>query len=81
LDEKILRAQPRNTDDAIVTQALLARAVTSAILIVYLTLKVFANELGESFYKMECVHSAAMSNIIIVRVLLCFIRRRKSHSS
>jgi hypothetical protein len=74
VDKKILRAQPRNTDDAIVTQALLARAVTSAILIVYLMLKVFANKLGESFYKIKCVHSAAMSNIIIVHVLLCFIR-------
>jgi Ca2+-transporting ATPase len=47
VDERILRAQPRKADDPIVTQALLARAVTSAALIVYLTLKVFANELGE----------------------------------
>jgi Ca2+-transporting ATPase len=76
VDEKILRAQPRKADDAIVTQALLARAVTSALLIVYLTLKVFANELGESFHKMECLHSAAMSNTISVFVSFFFIRRR-----
>jgi Ca2+-transporting ATPase len=74
VDEKILRAQPRKADDAIVTQALLARAVTSAILIVYLTLKVFANELGESLHTMECVHSAAVSNIMIVFILIWFIR-------
>ena len=46
VDEKILRARPRKADDPVVTQALLARAITSAALIVYLTLKVFSNELG-----------------------------------
>ena len=46
VDEKILKAKPRKADDPIVTRALLARAVSSAALIVYLTLKVFANELG-----------------------------------
>jgi Ca2+-transporting ATPase len=45
VDDKILRALPRKADDPVVTQALLARAITSAALIVYLTLKVFENEL------------------------------------
>ena len=45
VDEKILRAKPRKADDAIVTRALLFRAVTSAALIVFLTLRVFYNEL------------------------------------
>ena len=48
VDDVILRARPRNANDPIVTRALLTRAITSAILIVFLTLKVFANELGES---------------------------------
>jgi len=47
VDEKILNAKPRKADDAIVTQALLLRAITSAILIVFLTLRVFANELED----------------------------------
>jgi Ca2+-transporting ATPase len=47
VDEKILRARPRKSDDPVVTQALLARAITSAALIVYLTLKVFSNELDD----------------------------------
>jgi Ca2+-transporting ATPase len=47
VDEKILRARPRKADDPVVTQALLARAITSAALIVYLTLKVFSNELDD----------------------------------
>ena len=47
VDEKILKAKPRSADDAIVTQALLLRAVTSAALIVFLTLKVFSNELDD----------------------------------
>jgi magnesium-transporting ATPase (P-type) len=45
VDEKILKAKPRKADDAIVTRALLMRAVTSAMLIVFLTLRVFKNEL------------------------------------
>lgn len=45
VDDKILRAKPRKADDAIVTRALLFRAVTSAALIVLLTLRVFYNEL------------------------------------
>ena len=47
VDDRILNARPRKADDPIVTQALLLRAVTSAALIVYLTLKVFANELDD----------------------------------
>lgn len=47
VDEKILKAKPRSADDPIVTQALLLRAVTSAALIVFLTLKVFSNELDD----------------------------------
>lgn len=45
VDEKILRAKPRKADDAIVTRALLLRAITSAFLIVILTLGVFYTEL------------------------------------
>jgi P-type Ca2+ transporter type 2C len=47
VDEKILMAKPRKADDPIVTKALLLRAITSAALIVFLTLKVFANELDD----------------------------------
>lgn len=47
VDDRILNAKPRKADDPIVTRALLMRAVTSAALIVYLTLKVFANELDD----------------------------------
>lgn len=47
VDERILKAKPRMAEDPIVTRALLLRAVTSAMLIVFLTLKVFANELDD----------------------------------
>lgn len=47
VDERILRAPPRKVNDPIVTRALLTRAVSSAALIMFLTLKVFAHELGE----------------------------------
>jgi magnesium-transporting ATPase (P-type) len=47
VDKKILQAKPRKADDPIVTQALLLRAVTSAALIVFLTLRVFDNELDD----------------------------------
>jgi Ca2+-transporting ATPase len=47
VDEKILKAKPRKADDPIVTRALLARCISSAALIVFLTLKVFANELDD----------------------------------
>lgn len=47
VDDRILNAKPRKADDPIVTPALLLRAVTSAALIVYLTLKVFSNELED----------------------------------
>lgn len=47
VDDRILHAKPRSADDPIVTKALLLRAVTSAALIVYLTLKVFSNELDD----------------------------------
>lgn len=44
---RILNAKPRSADDPIVTRALLLRAATSAALIVFLTLKVFSNELDD----------------------------------
>eukprot|EP00934_Nitzschia_sp_Nitz4_P006900 Nitzschia sp. Nitz4//scaffold287_size23745//16858//20130//NITZ4_008461-RA/size23745-snap-gene-0.24-mRNA-1//1//CDS//3329545772//6890//frame0 len=47
VDDHILNAKPRKADDPIVTRALLLRAITSAALIVFLTLKVFANELDD----------------------------------
>ena len=47
VDDKILHAKPRRADDPIVTRALLLRAITSAALIVFLTLKVFSNELDD----------------------------------
>jgi Ca2+-transporting ATPase len=47
VDERILRAKPRKADDPVITRALLMRAITSAALIVYVTLKVFANELDD----------------------------------
>lgn len=47
VDTQVLRAKPRKTSDPILTKALLLRAVTSAVLIVILTLKVFANEMGD----------------------------------
>jgi Ca2+-transporting ATPase len=47
VDDRILKAKPRKADDPIVTRALLLRAITSAMLIVFLTLKVFANELDD----------------------------------
>jgi Ca2+-transporting ATPase len=47
VDDRILRAKPRKADDPVVTRALLMRAISSAALIVYLTLKVFANELDD----------------------------------
>jgi Ca2+-transporting ATPase len=47
VDERILRAKPRKADDPVITRALLMRAISSAALIVYVTLKVFANELDD----------------------------------
>ena len=47
VDDEILKAKPRKADDPIVTRALLLRAVTSAALIVFVTLKIFANELDD----------------------------------
>lgn len=47
VDQHILTAKPRKADDPIVTQALLLRAITSAALIVVVTLGVFANELDD----------------------------------
>jgi len=46
--EKVLRAKPRKSTDPLLTQALLFRAVTSAALIVFLTLRVYANEMSDS---------------------------------
>jgi hypothetical protein len=47
VDDRILNARPRKADDPIVTRALLFRAISSAMLIVFLTLKVFSNELDD----------------------------------
>jgi len=47
VDERILRAPPRKVTDPIVTRALLTRAVSSAALIMVLTLAVFAHELDD----------------------------------
>ena len=45
VDKKILRARPRKATDPLLTKALLLRAISSAVLIVVLTLGVFAVEL------------------------------------
>ena len=47
VDFSVLRGNPRNPREDIITRSLLLRAVTSSILIVFLTLKVFNNELGK----------------------------------
>jgi P-type Ca2+ transporter type 2C len=47
VDDKVLRAAPRNAKDPIVSRALLLRAITSSILIVILTMKVFTSELAD----------------------------------
>ena len=47
VDERILRAPPRKVTDPIVTRALLTRAVSSAALIMFVTLSVFDHELGK----------------------------------
>ena len=47
VDDRILRAKPRKADEPVITKALLFRAVTSASLIAFLTLKVFSNELDD----------------------------------
>ena len=47
VNEKVLRAKPRKADDPIVTRALLLRAITSAALIVAITLGVFSYELSD----------------------------------
>lgn len=47
VDQKILNARPRKPSDPIVSKVLMLRAVTSAILIVFLTLRVFAHELED----------------------------------
>lgn len=47
VDKRILRAKPRDANDPIVSRALLLRAMTSAVLIVFVTLRVFANELDD----------------------------------
>jgi len=47
VDERILKARPRKATDPIVTKALLFRAITSAALILFLTLRVFSLELDD----------------------------------
>jgi len=46
--EKVLNAKPRKSTDPLLTRALLFRAVTSAALIVFLTLRVYANEMSDN---------------------------------
>ncbi len=47
VDDKILKARPRKATDPLLTKALLLRAVTSAMLIVFVTLRVFASEMDD----------------------------------
>ncbi|KAL7473577.1 hypothetical protein ACHAXS_014046 [Conticribra weissflogii] len=47
VDAEVLKAPPRKTSDPIVTRALLTRAVSSAALIMFLTLTVFSHELDD----------------------------------
>jgi P-type Ca2+ transporter type 2C len=47
VDDAVLQAKPRNAKDPIVSRALLLRAITSAILIIILTMKVFTTELSD----------------------------------
>jgi Ca2+-transporting ATPase len=47
VDERVLRAPPRKVTDPIVTRALLTRAISSAALIMFLTLWVFSVELDD----------------------------------
>ena len=47
VDRKILTAKPRRATDPVLTKPLLLRAITSAILILFLTLRVFALEMGD----------------------------------
>lgn len=47
VDDRVLQARPRKPDAPIVSPALLARVLTSAVLIVALTLGVFAHELSD----------------------------------
>lgn len=46
VDEKILTAKPRKSTDPVLTKPLLFRAVTSAFLILFLTLRIFSVEMG-----------------------------------
>jgi len=45
--DKVLNAKPRKSTDPLLTRALLFRAVTSAALLVFLTLRVYANEMSD----------------------------------
>jgi len=47
VDKKVLLAKPRRSTDPVLTKPLLLRAVTSAILILFLTLRIFALEMGD----------------------------------
>lgn len=47
VDPKILTAKPRRSSDPVLTKPLLLRAVSSAILILFLTLRIFSLEMGE----------------------------------
>jgi Ca2+-transporting ATPase len=47
VDSKILQAKPRKADDPIVTRALLFRTISSTALIVFITLRIFLNELED----------------------------------
>lgn len=47
VDERILKAKPRKATDPLLTKALLLRAISSAILIAFLTLRVFRMEMPD----------------------------------
>ncbi|GAX15717.1 Ca2+-transporting ATPase [Fistulifera solaris] len=47
VSDAILEAKPRRSNDPIVTRALLLRAISSSVLILFLTLKVFSHELED----------------------------------
>ena len=70
VDERILRAPPRKVTDPIVTRALLTRAISSALLIMFLTLKVFAHELGKSFERVFATHYIITMYYLMTNIIL-----------
>ena len=70
VDERILRAPPRKVTDPIVTRALLTRAISSALLIMFLTLKVFAHELGKSVEPFFSSHYIITMYYLMTNIIL-----------